>query len=104
MKIYLSKKGVIYGPYSLSNIKTFIKEKKVSLDIPSYFKGASEWIPLEQLMESLDHLDQEDPNEKKLELGNKIVAKQELKMEEPQKRYPIAILSLFLKPLKNLKI
>ena len=67
MKIYLSVKGEIYGPYTRSNIEKFAKESSVSLDTLTFTKGSNQWIPLGELLKNMQSAENPDPNENDIE-------------------------------------
>ena len=53
MKIWISRSGKIFGPYSTSSIDNFLTGSVLSMDDWAWTSGlANSWIPLKEILRS----------------------------------------------------
>lgn len=50
MKIYVSRHGERYGPYSLGHVRTMLAAGQVKADDLACYEGSAEWLPLDTVL------------------------------------------------------
>ena len=60
MKIFVHRRGLDHGPYSLEKVQQFLSNKQLSLGDfawSSALKNSNSWLSLEQLLSELEKID-----------------------------------------------